>query len=287
VWFCVALATGAVVDATENDGGEMVERKTTGELVPQEIRTDWEAYVDRTIRDVWQRPALAPRDRSLVTIASLAVQQCPTELDIQIRNGLKNGLSRLELCEAMLQVSGYAGVGRGVEGLRALRTVFDDVDPELGADPGDLPPGVEGDRLERARYIQAFLTEHVDLIMATLVPYGEGVPAAERPPFHAGRKEWLGWLTETAFGDLWSRPNLTLAQREMVTAAVLITLGRHDELRSHLHASLRFGISPEEMTEILVQLAVYAGYPTMVGAMLQYTQVLAEHGLAEAVRHPD
>jgi 4-carboxymuconolactone decarboxylase len=263
----------------------MADRKKTGELIPQEIRADWEAYVDRTVRDLWQRPALAARDRSLVTIASLAVQQCPTELDIQIRIALQNGVSRLELCEAMLQVAGYAGVGRGVEGLRALRAVFDDVEPELGADPGDLPPAVEGDRLERARYIQAFLTEHVDQIMSTLVPYGENVPAAERPPFHAGRKEWLGWLTETAFGDLWSRPNLTLKQRELVTATVLITLGLHAELRSHLHASLRFGITPEEMTEVLVHLAVYAGYPTMVGSMLLYTQVLAEHGLAEAVRH--
>jgi 4-carboxymuconolactone decarboxylase len=263
----------------------MAERTTTGELIPREIRADWEAYVDRTIRDVWQRTALASRDRSLVTVASLAVQQCPTELDIQIRIALANGLSRLELCEAMLQVAGYAGVGRGVEGLRALKAVFDDVEPELGADPGDLAPAVEGERLERARYIQTFLTEHVDQIMDTLVPYPEHVAAEDRPPFHAGRKEWLGWLTETAFGDLWSRPNLTLRQRELVTAAVLITLGRNDELRSHLGASLRFGITPEEMTEVLVHLAVYAGYPTMVGAMLLYTQVLAEHGLAEAVRH--
>jgi 4-carboxymuconolactone decarboxylase len=263
----------------------MAERTTTGDLIPEEVRADWEAYVDRTIRDLWQRPALAPRDRSLVTIASLAVQQCPTELDIQVRIGLDNGLSRVELCEAMLQVAGYAGVGRGVEGLRALRAVFDDVEPELGADPGDLPPAVAGDRLARARYVQEYLTEHVELIFESLVPYPEGVAAEDRPPFHAGRKEWLGWLTETAFGDLWSRPNLTLRQRELVTAAVLITLGRDDELRSHLGASLRFGITPEEMTEAIVQLAVYAGYPTMVGAMLQYTQVLAEHGLAEAVRH--
>jgi 4-carboxymuconolactone decarboxylase len=166
-----------------------------------------------------------------------------------------------------------------------LRAVFDD-EPELGTEPKDLPGPVEGSRLERARHIQAYLSaEHVDQIFETLVPYPEDVAPEERPPFHAGRKEWLGWLTETAFGDLWSRPNLSLKQRELVTAAVLVSLGRLDELRSHLNASLGMGISPEEMTEALVHLAVYAGFPTMVASMLTYTQVLAKHGLAEAVHH--
>ena len=258
----------------------------TVDLIPQDIRDDWQRYLDRTVRDLWQRPALASKDRSLVTVAALAVARCPTELDIQFRLGLRHGLARLELCEAMLQVAGYAGVGVGVEALRILRAVFDD-EPDLGADPGDLPTGVAGDdRLTRARYIQELLArDHVDEIFERLTPYPADAVSEDRPPFRAGRTEWLGWLTETAFGDLWSRPNLTVKQRELVTASVIMTLGRHDELRSHLDASLGMGISPEEMTEAIVHLGVYVGFPTMVSAMLIYTQVLAKHGLATAITH--
>ena len=133
-------------------------QQSTGDLIPEEIRADWEGYVDRTVRDVWGRPALAPTDRSIVTIAALAVLRCPTELEIHARNALRKGVPRLVLCEAMLQVAGYAGVGIGVEGLRSLRTVFDE-EPDLGADPGDLPKGLTGTRLERAREIQTYLTE--------------------------------------------------------------------------------------------------------------------------------
>lgn len=266
---------------------ELVELVTTSSaVVPDDIRADWERYLDRTVLDLWGRPGLAPRDRSLVTVVALTVAGSRTELDAQIRLALRNGLARLELCEAMVQLGGYAGLGRGVEGMSALQAVFDD-EPDLGADPGDLPTGVPGDvRLDRARFIQRILSPaHVDEIFERLTPYPEDVDAATRPPFRAGRTEWLGWLTETAFGDLWSRPNLEIRQRELVVATALMTLGgRNPELRSHFNASLGMGITPEEMSEAIVQVAVYAGFPSAVEAMLLYHGVLAENGLADPPR---
>ncbi|HEY6534015.1 MAG TPA: carboxymuconolactone decarboxylase family protein [Acidimicrobiales bacterium] len=255
--------------------GELV--RTSVGHVPEEIRDDWDRYLRRTIEDLWGRKTLAPGDRSLVTVAALTVMESRSELDGHIRLALHHGLSRLELCEAMLQVAGYAGVGRGVEGLRALAEVFDS-EPDLGTDSADPPAGVEGDeRLERARPIQALMSpEHVDAIFERLEPYPVDTAPDERPPFLAGGPEWLGWLTETAFGDLWSRPNLTLAQRELVTSSVLIVLGRNAELRGHFGVALRLGISPEEMSEAIVHLGAYAGFPTAVGAMLLFTEVLAE-----------
>ena len=245
--------------------------------VPDEIRGDWQAYLDRTVRDLWGRSALPPRDRSLVTVAALAAARCPTELRAHIQLALELGLSRLELCEAMVQVAGYAGVGIGVEGLHALRAAFDE-NTGLGAAPDEVPTGVPGDdRLVRARFIQELMSpEHAATIFERLQPYPADVAAAERPPFRAGRTEWLGWLTETAFGDLWSRPNLTLRQRELVTATVLIVLGRNPELRGHFGTALRVGITPEEMSEVIVHLGAYAGFPALVESMLLFTEVLAE-----------
>jgi len=258
----------------------------SAEAVPAEIRDDWARYLDRTVVDLWERSALAPRDRSLVTVVALTVMGSGRELDRQIRVALRNGLSRVELCEAMVQLGGYAGLGRGVEGMHALRAVFDD-EPDLGLDAGALPAGVPGAaRLDRARVIQTILSPaHVEEIFERLTPYPEEGVAADRAPFRAGQTEWLGWLTETAFGDLWSRPNLEIRQRELVVATALMTLGgRNPELRSHLNASLGMGITPEEMSEVIVHVAVYAGFPSGVEAMLLYHGVLAEHGLAEPPR---
>jgi 4-carboxymuconolactone decarboxylase len=256
-------------------GAGLVAASVSG--VPDEIRDDWQAYLERTVGDLWGRPALPPRDRSLVTVAALTAARCPTELRTHVRLALEHGLSRLELCEAMVQVAGYAGVGIGVEGLHALRAVFDD-HPGLGAAPAEAAEGVPGDdRLVRARFIQELMSpEHADLIFERLQPYPADVAASERPPFRAGRTEWLGWLTETAFGDLWSRPNLTLRQRELVTATVLVVLGRNPELRGHFGTALRIGITPEEMSEVLVHLGAYAGFPALVESMLLFTEVLAE-----------
>ena len=100
--------------------------------------------------------------------------------------------------------------------------------------------------------------------------------AEDRPPFHASSTEWLGWLTETAFGDLWSRPNLTFRQREFVTSSVLVALGRNPELRGHFGVALRVGITPEEMSEALVHLGCYAGFPALVESIRLFAEVLEE-----------
>ena len=224
-------------------------------------------------------------DRSLVTVAALVTLRCPAELDAHIRLALDHGLSRIELCEAMVQVSGYAGLAVGVEGLRALRAAFDD-EPTRTPEPRALPTEIEGERLARARVIQELMSpEHAEMIFERLVPYPAELAAAERPPFHASSTEWLGWLTETAFGDLWSRPNLTCRQREFVTSAVLIVLGRNPELRGHFGVALRTGITAHEMSEAIVHLGCYAGFPAMVESIRLFAEVLAEQDAASCDDH--
>jgi 4-carboxymuconolactone decarboxylase len=60
---------------------------------------------------------------------------------------------------------------------------------------------------------------------------------------------------------IWSRPGLALRDRSLVTVAQLAALGRTDELRAHLAGALNVGISREELVEVLMQTAVYAGVP--------------------------
>lgn len=68
------------------------------------------------------------------------------------------------------------------------------------------------------------------------------------------------FITETAWGSLWARPDLDRRTRSLVTIAILAALGR-EELAVHLHASHNIGVDPHEIAEVLLHVAVYAGVP--------------------------
>jgi 4-carboxymuconolactone decarboxylase len=68
------------------------------------------------------------------------------------------------------------------------------------------------------------------------------------------------FITETAWGFLWARPDLDRRTRSLVTIALLAALGR-EELAVHLHASRNTGVDPHEIAEVLLHVAVYAGVP--------------------------
>jgi 4-carboxymuconolactone decarboxylase len=68
------------------------------------------------------------------------------------------------------------------------------------------------------------------------------------------------FITETAWGGVWARPDLDKRTRSLVTIAILAALGR-EELALHLHASRNIGVDPHEIAEVLLHVAVYAGVP--------------------------
>lgn len=68
------------------------------------------------------------------------------------------------------------------------------------------------------------------------------------------------FITETAWGSVWARPNLDRRARSLVTIAILAALGR-EELALHLRASRNVGVDPKEIVEVLLHVAAYAGIP--------------------------
>jgi 4-carboxymuconolactone decarboxylase len=69
------------------------------------------------------------------------------------------------------------------------------------------------------------------------------------------------FITRYAWGELWNRPGLPRPTRSMITIAMLAALGRDSELELHLRAALRGGITSADISEVLLQVAVYAGVP--------------------------
>ena len=92
-------------------------------------------------------------------------------------------------------------------------------------------------------------------------------------------------ITRYAWGEVWSRPGLSRPERSMITLTALAALGREEELALHVRAAVRNGLTREQITEVLLQVAIYAGVPAANRAFAVAQDVLvtlAEEGNAQS-----
>lgn len=82
-------------------------------------------------------------------------------------------------------------------------------------------------------------------------------------------------ITRYAWGEIWTRPGLSRAERSMITLAMLAALRQEEELAMHVRAAVRNGLTAEQIQEVLLQVAVYAGVPAANRAFAVAAQVLA------------
>jgi 4-carboxymuconolactone decarboxylase len=83
-------------------------------------------------------------------------------------------------------------------------------------------------------------------------------------------------ITRYAWGDVWARDGLDRRTRSCVTLALLVALRAHDELAMHVRAALRNGVTPDEIGEVLLHTAVYAGVPAANSAFAVAQRVLSD-----------
>jgi 4-carboxymuconolactone decarboxylase len=86
------------------------------------------------------------------------------------------------------------------------------------------------------------------------------------------------FITRYAWGEIWSRPGLTRAERSIVALTVLAALQHEDELAMHVKAARRNGLTDEQIQEVLLQVGLYAGVPVANRAFAIARRALAEYG---------
>jgi 4-carboxymuconolactone decarboxylase len=94
---------------------------------------------------------------------------------------------------------------------------------------------------------------------------------------------WQDYVTTAAWGQVWSRDGLDRRTRSMLTLALLAALSHDNELALHLRAAVGNGVTPDEIREVLLHTAVYAGVPAANSAFAVAARVLAEMGAEEAL----
>lgn len=198
--------------------------------------------------DIWERPGLSKRDRSLITIAVTQAQYATEELRLHIGRGLDNGLTQEEIAEAIAHTLVYAGFPTGVNAARVAADVFEE--RGLPARPPESTPRVR-DPIAPPAYPGAF--------QAT--PYLSEL------------------LNEFVYGELWERPDLSKRDRSLISIAVAQSMNAASELRSHVGRGLDNGLTPEEIGEVIVHVSFYAGLPTGMMASDVSAGVFESRGL--------
>ena len=207
------------------------------------------SYVtDFCLGEIWTRPGLSRRDRSLVVITILATLNQLNQLHSHVQGGINHGLTRSEIEEVFVQLSGYAGFPRAIDAMNTARRAMAE---QLGVDELEpSPPAAYVDdeaRSTTARDTMARLSQNQP-------PGGVGVNMGD----------FTGAAGRYAFGQLWAREELGRRDRSLVVCATLTTQDKPTELRFHLQAALNHGATLSELEELMVTVIGYVGFPTAV-----------------------
>ena len=95
--------------------------------------------------------------------------------------------------------------------------------------------------------------------------------------------DFARYLIEFPFGDIYARPGLDLRSREMAVVAALTAMGNAaPQLKVHIGGALNVGVTPAKIVEVIMQMAVYAGFPAALNGLFAAKEVFAAHGVAPA-----
>ncbi|RYG97635.1 MAG: carboxymuconolactone decarboxylase family protein [Alphaproteobacteria bacterium] len=220
----------------------------TSPVTIEDMRTVSPAFAKYTevsvIGGLWKRPGLSPRDRSVITVAALIARNQPVELPFHLNLALDNGVTPAELSEIITHLAFYSGWANATSAVAVAKDVFaargigQDQLPE--ASPALLPIDGKKDAPRQATVEQ------------TVAPTSPGVA------------EYTNGLL---FQDVWLRPGLNPRDRSLITVTSLITNGQIAQATYHLNRAMDNGLKATEASEMLTQLAFYAGWPNVFSAV--------------------
>jgi 4-carboxymuconolactone decarboxylase len=199
---------------------------------------------ERLLGEVWKRPGLDARDRSIITLAALIARQDALELPFYLNRALDNGVNPSEISEIITHLAFYSGWTNAAMAASAAKDVFAARNIDV-----DQLPAANGPRLPVNKAAEAERSERVER------QFGAAFPGL------------VQYTTDILFRDLWLRPGLTPRDRSLVTVSALIASGQLGQFSSHLERAMENGLTAPQVSEAITQLAFYAGWPAAFSAM--------------------
>jgi 4-carboxymuconolactone decarboxylase len=201
--------------------------------------------------DIWRRPELSPRDRSLVTVSVLIATGKPAQLAGHLGRAFGNGVQPSEASGLLAHLAIYCGWPSVVSALEVYDQVYTarKIDPAAlrTVGPRQAPPVSDA---ARARAVNKALE-------------------AVAPKF-------VQLTNDVVFDDLWRRSDLTLRDRSLVTIAALAAMGNDDQLEAYLRLGIESGLTRAQITEAMTHLGFYAGWARATSAMTAVARTLGK-----------
>ena len=208
-------------------------------------------YAQGVLADLWNRPGLTPRDRSLVTVAALIARNQMIEMPRYFNLALDDGVKPRELSEIITHLAFYSGWANAASAVAVAKDVF-------------ASRGIGADQLPSASPALLPLDKESEGKRATMVEeqFGKTSPGL------------VEYTANVLFRDLWLRPDLAPRDRSLVTVSALIASGQVAQVTYHLNKAMDNGLTREQAGEVVTHLAFYAGWPNAFSAVSLVKDVL-------------
>jgi 4-carboxymuconolactone decarboxylase len=201
--------------------------------------------------DVWRRPELSPRDRSLVTISVLIATGKVAQLTGHLGRALDNGVLPSEASGLLAHLAVYCGWPNVVSALDVYQQVYTarKVDTAALRAAGPRLPAPASD---------AARAKAVTRDLGTIAP------------------KFVQLTNEVVFDDLWRRSDLSLRDRSLVTIAALAAIGDDDQLDAYVRLGVESGLTRSQIAEAVTHLGFYAGWSKATKAMTAVARSLGK-----------
>src|SRR6266704_1139557 len=235
----LATTSWAQGDRTENARKPMQTANDISMVAPA-----LQKYAQGPLAELWKRPGLTPRDRSIVTIAALIARNQTIEMSHYFNLALDNGVKPREISEIITHLAFYSGWANAMSAVAVAKDIFAErkigSDQVASASPQLLPLDEAAEAQRASRVGEQF---------------GSVAPGV------------VQYTADVLFRDLWLRPDLAPRDRSLVTVTALIASGQVAQIAYHLNRAMAHGLTQTQAAEVVTHLAFYSGWPNAFSAL--------------------
>ena len=221
--------------------------------------------------EIWAREEISRRDRSMIVISALTAMGREVELKQHVAGGLNHGLTVDEIDEIMVQLSAYCGMPFALAGSVVVDAAIAEREGTETREIPRAPLEIQDNEKRRAAGLD---------VLTTLL----GDPNLDKALVEAQIMDSQGdmgaLVMDYAFGDVWSRPQLSRRDRSLVVISALTAINMKHELEIHLGAAMNHGLTRTEIEEVMITMVAYGGFPRAIDGLILARKVFADREAA-------